>query len=159
MHRDSTAEGLPDRMLLEVTDATPSRTMAIGDIEVGDAVSQRVVFDSEKRDAFARLARDRAPVHNDPRFAHQTGFDEPVIQGLAVATRFSRLIGMYLPGEHAILEKIELKYHRPVYADRELLYNCRVDRILRPRRVVVLALTVSLDGIDHVTGQCQCLIR
>jgi acyl dehydratase len=159
MGRELMAAGLLDRMQLEVTDATPARAITIADIAVGDAVTQRVVFDADKRDAFARLANDRAPVHNDPRFARETGFDAPIIQGLAVAARFSRLIGMYLPGEHAILEKLELKYRRPVYADREVLYSCRVDRILRPQRVVVLALVVSVDGTDHVTGRCQCLVR
>ena|SRR5207249_1789187 len=145
-------------MLLEVTDHTPPRALTIGEITVGDTVIQRVVFDAEKHNAFACLARDRAPVHDDAKFAQQRGFEAPVIQGLAVVSRFSRLMGMYLPGEHAVLEKVEFKYHRPVYADRELLYACTVLRILQPLRVVVLALSVSLDGFEHVTGQSQCLI-
>jgi 3-hydroxybutyryl-CoA dehydratase len=146
-------------MLLEVTDDTPARALRIGDIAVGDAVEQSVVFDAAMRDAFAVLARDRAPVHDDPRFARDAGFDDPIIQGLAVSTRFSRLLGMYLPGEHAILQSIELQYRRPVYADRTLVYRCVVERLLRPMRVVQLALSVSIDGREHVTGRCRCLVR
>jgi 3-hydroxybutyryl-CoA dehydratase len=145
-------------MLLEVTDDTPSRTLTIDDIAIGDGVVQKVVFGAERHQAFACLARDRARVHGDPTFARQKGFAAPIIQGLAVASGFSRLMGMYLPGEHAVLEKIEFKYHHPVYADRELLYGCKVQRILRPLRVVVLTLSVSFEGVDHVTGQCQCLM-
>ena len=145
-------------MLLEVTDDMPSRALTIDDIAVGDMVVQKTVFGAEKHKAFACLARDRAPVHDDPRFARQRGFAAPIVQGLAVASGFSRLMGMYMPGEHAILEKIEFKYHLPVYADRELLYRCRVHRILKPMRVVVLALSVSCEGVDHVTGQSQCLM-
>jgi acyl dehydratase len=146
-------------MVIEVTDHTPPRALTIGDIAVRDAVVQKFVFDAEKLTIFATLARDRAPVHGDRRFASQAGFDAPIVQGLAVATRFSRLIGMYLPGEHAILEKIELKYRRPVYAGRELVYGCSVKRVLKPLRVVVLALSILDSGVEVVTGQCQCLMR
>jgi len=145
-------------MLFEVTSETPSRALTIDDIAVGDMVVQSVVFDVEKYAALACLARDRAPVHDDQVFASQRRFDAPVIQGLAVASRFSRLMDMYLPGERAILERVEFKYHRPVYANRNLLYCCRVHRVLKPLRVVGLTLSVSVDSVDHVTGQCQCLI-
>jgi 3-hydroxybutyryl-CoA dehydratase len=143
---------------LEVTDETPPRALSIGDIAVGDTVVQRVVFDAQKHLAFACLAWDRGRIHGDDTFARQRGFDAPIVQGLAVASRFSRLLGMYLPGENAILQKIQFKYHRPVYADHELLYGCKVQQLMRPLRAVVLALSVSVDGIDCVTGECQCLI-
>jgi 3-hydroxybutyryl-CoA dehydratase len=145
-------------LLLEVTDDTPSRVLTIEDIAPGDTVVQTVVFDSEKRNAFSAVARDRAPIHHRARFARELRYDAPVIQGLAVATGFSRLIGMYLPGEQAVLEKVEFKYRRPVYADREMLFSCTVVRVLRPLRVVVLGLSVSLGGVDHVTGLSQCLV-
>jgi enoyl-CoA hydratase len=143
-------------MLMEVTDATPSRALLIDDIVVGDMVTQSVVFDAEAHSAFACLARDSAPIHEDPSFARRSGFDAPIVQGLAVASRFSRLLGMYLPGEHAILQKAEFKFYRPVYAGRQLLYRCKVERIMAPLRIVVLALSVSSDGADLVSGQGQC---
>ncbi|WP_271613714.1 MaoC/PaaZ C-terminal domain-containing protein [Bradyrhizobium sp. CCBAU 51627] len=145
-------------MHLEVTDETPPRALLIDDLSVGDRVVQKVVFDTEKHKAFACLARDSAPVHDDVDFARRRGFDAPIIQGLAVVSRFSRLMGMYLPGEHAVLQRTEFKFHQPVYADKELLYSCEVKRIVKPLRVVLLAVAVTADGIDRVTGQCQCQI-
>jgi len=145
-------------MYLEVTDETPSRALLVDQISVGDRVVQRVTFDTEKHLAFACLARDSAPVHDDADFARRRGFDAPIIQGLAVVSRFSRLLGMYLPGEHAVLQRTEFKFHRPVYADAQLLYSCEVKRIIRPLRVVLLAVAVAADGTDRVTGQCQCQI-
>jgi 3-hydroxybutyryl-CoA dehydratase len=142
----------------EVTDSTPSRSLKVDELAVGDAVSQQIIFDAQAHAAFACLARDSAPVHVNSDFARRSGFNAPIVQGLAVVSRFSRLIGMYLPGEHAVLQKAEFKFIRPVYADRALQYRCEVQRIMRPLRVVVMAVSVSIEGVEHVNGQCQCLI-
>jgi 3-hydroxybutyryl-CoA dehydratase len=145
--------------LLFVTDETAGRVLTVDEIVVGDAVEQRFAFDRTVRDAFAIVANDRAPVHDDERFAHDKGFDGPIIQGFCVATRFSRLIGMYMPGEHAILESIHLKYRRPTYEKQTLVFRATVTRILRPMRVVKLNLLASSDAGDHLIGEAQCLIR
>lgn len=145
-------------MNIEVTDDTPPRALLVNQLSVGDRVTQRITFDAEKNRAFACLARDSAPVHDDMEFARRRGFDAPIIQGLAVVSRFSRLMGMYLPGEHAVLQRTEFKFHRPIYANSELLYSCEVRRIIRPLRAVLLTVAVSANGSDCVTGECQCQI-
>lgn len=143
---------------LEVNDATPPRALSIDQILIGDTIVQNVVFDDEANLAFLCLARDRAPVHEDDQFARGQGFEGRIIQGLAVISRFSRLLGMYLPGERAVLEKVEFKFHHPVYAGRELIYTCAVKRIVRALRVVSLEVSVDCDAVRRVSGQCQCLI-
>jgi 3-hydroxybutyryl-CoA dehydratase len=152
---------MPDRQpqLLVVDDTTPSRPLLVGEIMVGDAVEQHFAFDATARAAFAKVANDRAPVHEDERFAHAHGFRGTVIQGLCVSSRFSRLIGMYLPGEYAILETLALKFRHPTYEGQPLVFRAEVTRILPPLKVVKLMLTASSESIFHLTGEAQCLIR
>lgn len=145
--------------ILTVDDATPLRVMTIADLVKGDAVEQHFAFTSEHRRAFTQVANDRAPVHEDERFAHARGFGGAIIQGLCVATRFSRLIGMYLPGENAILESISLKYHHPTYEGQALVFRVVVTRLLPPMKVVRLALSAASEGAVHISGEAQCLIR
>lgn len=145
--------------ILTVDDATPSRPLRVGEIVVGDAVEQHFAFDAAARKAFAAVANDRAPVHEDERFAHAHGFRGTVIQGMCVSTRFSRLIGMYLPGEFAILEMLSLKFKHPTYEGQALVFRAEVTRILPPLKVVKLALSAGSAGIHHITGEAQCLIR
>lgn len=158
MHTQNMSAPRPPATLI-VDDATPSRVMTIEDLVVGDAVEQTFVFDAKHRLAFAQVANDRAPVHEDERFAHTRGFGGTIIQGLCVATRFSRLIGMYLPGEHAILESVSIKYIHPTYEGQPLLFRAEVIRLLLPMKVVRLTLSAASNAAIHVMGEAQCLIR
>lgn len=144
---------------LTVDDAAQSRNPAIGDLVVGDSVEQQFAFLTEHRFAFSQVANDRAPVHEDERFAQKSGFEGTIIQGLCVSSRFSRLIGMYLPGEHAILESISLKYFLPTYENQSLTYRVEVVRVFRPMKVVRLKLSVLFGTNVHVSGEAQCLAR
>ena len=142
-----------------VDDSTPSRSLSIADLVVADAVEQRFSFDAASRRAFAVMANDRAPVHDDAAFARAHGFQDTIIQGLCVSSRFSRLIGMYLPGERAVLEGIELKFRHPTYEGQPLLFRAEVERILAPLKVVRLSVSATSEGVIHISGRAQCLIR
>lgn len=142
-----------------VDDSTPSRLLAIADLTVGDSVSQSVTFVEELREAFHTLANDSAPFHVNAEFARARGYDEPILQGLCVTARFSRLIGMYLPGESAVVESLTFKFRKPVYAGRQVEYRVEVDRILRALRVARLKLTVTSEDQLCISGEAQCLLR
>lgn len=144
---------------LVVTDATPARSFGIEDLTVGQSVCETVIFDSGMLEGFDRLARDRAPIHFEDTVAQSAGYDRRIVQGLAVTARFSRLIGMYLPGERAVLMGVEATFRRPVYAGTPLLYEATVERILRPTRTVLLTLSVTEGPRACVTGRGRCQIR
>jgi acyl dehydratase len=142
-----------------VGDDTPSRALALDAIEIGASVEQSVMFDEEMWRRFDALAGDAAPVHRQSTAARALGFDRPILQGLAVTTRFSRLLGMYLPGEHAVLQRVEFRFRRPVLVPALLDYRAEVTRVLRPVRAVQLALEVRVGAEVHVTGSAQCVLR
>lgn len=142
-----------------VDDATPSRLLGLDDVQIGDAVEQAVNFDADMWRRFDALAGDAAMVHRQTKAARAMGFEEPILQGLAVTTRFSRLIGMYLPGERAVLQSIEFRFRRPVFVPAMLVYRARIERILRPLSSIKMSLEVAVAGTTHVTGICQCVIR
>lgn len=144
---------------LEVDDATPARAVSFSQLQVGDAVTQRVVFDAGLREAFGQLARDGARIHADPAFARARGYDAPILQGLCVTSRFSRLIGMYLPGEDAVVESLSFKFRKPVFAGTPVDFQVQVARVLPALRVARLQLSASVDGVPCITGEAQCLLR
>ena len=144
---------------LSVDDSTPSRLLVISELHLGDSVSQCVTFTTEMREAFYQLAKDSAPVHENADFALASGYDGPILQGLCVTSRFSRLIGMYLPGQSAVIESLNFKFRKPVYEGATLDYRVVVARVLPAFHVARLRLTLESDGQLCIEGEAQCLLR
>lgn len=144
---------------LVVDDGTPGRLLSIGDLVVGDRVRQTVAFGPELQQAFSLLARDDAPVHGDGTFARSRGYDAPIVQGLSVTSRFSRLIGMYLPGHAAVVESLSFKFRRPVYQGATVDLEVEVERLQPVLHIARLQLRASVGMQPCVVGQAQCLLR
>ncbi|CCQ75512.1 MaoC/PaaZ C-terminal domain-containing protein [Magnetospira sp. QH-2] len=146
-----------DHMFL-VEESTPARTLTMEEISAGMAVTQRFVFTEQAMIDYARFANDLAPIHWDPLFAREYGYEAPIIQGLAVVSRFSRLIGMYLPGSKAVIQSTDFKFRRPTMVGDELTYKVKVAKIVPMVRLVKVRLEASKGEDLHVEGWCQCRI-
>lgn len=144
---------------LKIEEDTPGRKLKLIDLSEGDSVIQVVEFSRSLLDAFDVLASDKAPLHTDLEFARRQGFDQPIVQGLCLTSRFSRLIGMYLPGELAIIETVDFKFRKPVFANSAVEYFVQIDRLLLPLKVVRLRLHASTNGVLCIEGTAQCVIR
>jgi 3-hydroxybutyryl-CoA dehydratase len=142
-----------------VDDLTPSRFLDIQSIQIGDKVSQKVAFTTKLIDGFSVTANDNALIHTNNEFALSVGLEAPIIQGLCVTSRFSRLIGMYLPGEGSLVESLTFKFRKPLYLGSTVNFHVEVIRILTVVRVIKLSLIAEIDGVLHVEGGAQCLMR
>src|SRR5471032_1605925 len=85
------------------------------DLTVGQSVSIQLEVTADQVDRFAELTGDRAPLHMDEAFAQSRGFRTRVVHGLLVASYFSQLFGMRLPGRDCILQSFNLKWVSPVH--------------------------------------------
>jgi 3-hydroxybutyryl-CoA dehydratase len=90
------------------------------DISLGLKHSFDAVFTSETMEQFAAISGDRNPLHVDAAYATQQGFPSPVIFGLMSSSLYSQLVGMYLPGQYALLQGIDIDFHKPCFAGEPL---------------------------------------
>lgn len=58
---------------------------------------------------------DENPLHNDPEFAREQGFEGRVAYGMLTASFLSTLAGVYLPGKWCLIQRVETDFPRPVY--------------------------------------------
>src|SRR5258708_20420010 len=107
-------------MTTVVDDTIPPNHFTIDGRTVGQSVREVVRFTAEAMDGFVRLSADNAPFHVSREAAKAGGFDGPIIHGMHLAMRFSRLLGLYLPGGATVIQKVNFNFLDPVYLDDDV---------------------------------------
>ena len=69
---------------------------------------------------FSNLSGDLNPLHMDNQFAESSSFKKRIVHGMLLASFFSQLIGMKLPGKNALYFSQTLNFRSPCYIDDEI---------------------------------------
>jgi 3-hydroxybutyryl-CoA dehydratase len=93
------------------------------DLRVGLRHGFEVTITPEMMEAFAVLSGDCNPLHVDAAFAVKAGFRGNVVFGMLTASFYSRLVGVYLPGKHALLHGIDLDFQSPTFVGDTLIID------------------------------------
>ena len=72
------------------------------EIKIGLKKEFSVKITEELVNDFAKISGDFNPLHMDEEYASTTSFEKRVVHGMLLASFFSRIDGMYLPGKHAL---------------------------------------------------------
>lgn len=89
---------------------------SMNDLETGKTKAAFDVLVTEKMmDIFCQLSGDENPMHMDCGYAKTKGMKGKTVYGMLVASFYSRLAGMYLPGRSCFLHEIKINFNRPVY--------------------------------------------
>src|SRR5712675_2734487 len=138
-----------------VTDETVAQALPL----TPDAsVRQDVTFTEADVDSFGRVSGDRASLHFDERYAIAQGFSGRIVHGLLLGARFSRLMGMFLPGENSVIQTLSLRYRRPVRVGTRLTMAVELDRFSESVGAVMLKLSATADGQVVLDGTAQCVL-
>ncbi|MDR1057394.1 MAG: hypothetical protein LBL17_02355 [Coxiellaceae bacterium] len=104
----------------------------------GDNFSFEELIDSDMVNNFALLVGDYSPLHMDNRFAKSRRFNGRVIHGVLLLGLLSRLIGMHLPGENALIISMNSQFIVPAYIGDKVRVYAEVDQISLDIKVIVL---------------------
>ena len=116
-----------------------------------------LTFTAALVESFANLVNDHAPVHFDPSFAQERGFNDRIVHGFFVASVFSGMLGEYLPGPNSVINALSLKIHRPVFVKDTITFTITVEQISSAVNAVVLALVATDDSGNRVlSGKATC---
>lgn len=130
---------------------------SIDDLRLVMEACEEFTFTAEDINAFSILAKDDAPIHRDVQFARQRGYDNILVFGFLVATRFSGILGTRLPGPYTILHSVKFQMAQPVYVGETILYRVTVRQIAVTVKTVVLDLMATRrNGEVVLRGSAQC---
>ena len=90
------------------------------DIFIGQQESFSINITESMVEKFSNLSGDLNPLHMDNKFAESSSFNKRIVHGMLLASFFSQLIGMKLPGKHALYFSQTLNFRSPCYIDDEI---------------------------------------
>jgi acyl dehydratase len=90
------------------------------DIKLGQKKKFQITITESMVNEFARISGDYNPLHMDDIYASSTKFNRRVCHGMLLASFFSRLVGMYLPGKNALYMTQSLKFISPCFINDEI---------------------------------------
>jgi 3-hydroxybutyryl-CoA dehydratase len=124
------------------------------DLKVGDKASVCKIFTDEDVLDFSNLSLDKNPIHLDQSFAEKSIFGKKIAHGMLVASLFSGLLGMKLPGEGSIYLGQSLSFTAPIYIGDKVTATVEVIKI-RPDKPIVTLRTfcVNSEGLVVVDGE------
>ena len=96
------------------------------DIKVGQRFKFTIKITEKLLNDFAILSGDQNPLHMDENYANSTPFKKRVCHGMLLASFFSRLIGMHMPGKNALYFSQSLNFKSPCFIGDEVIVEGEV---------------------------------
>ena len=95
-------------------------TYTYNEINVGIQEEFEVTITDEMMKQFEVISGDINPLHIDEGYAKKKGMLGRVVYGMLTSSFYSKLVGVYLPGEKCLLQEIDISFRSPVYINDKL---------------------------------------
>jgi len=130
------------------------------EIKIGLIHNFEVGIDEELTKKFANVSGDFNPLHMDEQYAKETKFGKRVVHGMLLASFFSRLVGMYLPGKNALYFSQNLNFVKPCFiGDKVTVQGEIIDKSDATKIIKLKTSIKNQEGKSLVEGTSQVMIR
>ena len=131
----------------------------IDEIDIGLEKSFQVTITQKLIDDFAELSGDHNPLHTDKNFAQSNNFKTTVCHGMLLASLFSRLVGMYIPGKHSLYFSQSLNFIKSAYVDDVVTVNGKVISKSNSTKIITLKMNIKNEDNELVSGEAKVFVR
>lgn len=136
-----------------------SEEARLDNLYIGKKVNFTVVISESMVKEFARLSGDYNPLHMDDVFAKKTRFEKRICHGMLLASLFSRLTGMYLPGKGSLYLSQSLNFLAPAYIGDEVKVEGEIIKIGKSTELITIKTQIIKETtIQLITGTAKVLI-
>ncbi|MDE1769776.1 MAG: MaoC family dehydratase [Thaumarchaeota archaeon] len=130
------------------------------EIQIGQKKFFSVKITESLVNEFAKISGDFNPLHMDEQYAKSTNFQRRVCHGMLLASFFSKMIGMYLPGKNALYFSQTLNFRLPCFIQDNVTVEGEVlEKSLASRMLTLKTVINNEDGKCLVDGIAKVLVR
>ena len=127
------------------------------DIFIGQQERFMINITESMVEKFSNLSGDLNPLHMDNEFAESSSFNKRIVHGMLLASFFSQLIGMKLPGKNALYFSQTLNFRSPCYIDDQIEVVGEVIEKSDSTQIITISTTIFnktktclIDGIAKI---------
>ena len=130
------------------------------EIEIGLTKQFQVTVTESMMDDFAKLTGDFSPIHMDKDYASTTTFEKRVVDGMLLASFLSKIVGMYLPGKHALYFSQSLDFRQPCFiGDTITVSSIVIDKSPSTKILKIESKITNQEGIILLSGIGRVIVR
>jgi acyl dehydratase len=135
-------------------------THTFDEIPVGYVKNFSVKITEEILNNFANISGDFNPLHMDEQHAKTTQFKRRVCHGMLLASFFSRLLGMYIPGKFSLYFSQSLNFRAPCFIGDEITITGTVTEKHNSTKMLTLKTVIfNQDENCLVDGIAKVIVR
>jgi len=134
------------------------REYEFSQLHVGLSHSFEAILRPEICSQYTLITGDVSPIHVDADFARAQGFQGTVVHGCLVASFYSKLVGVHLPGRYALLLKLDVTFNNPAYMNDHLLVEGKVAELNASTSVGELAARIR-NQHGQLVSRARILVR
>ena len=131
----------------------------LDNLQIGQKVEFTEVISESMVEEFAKLSGDYNPHHIDESYAKKTRFKKRICHGMLLASFFSKLTGMYLPGKGSLYLSQSLNFIAPAFIDVEVTVEGEIVKISHSTGIVTVKTKITKENTIHlITGSAKIII-
>ena len=130
------------------------------EIELGLTKQFQITITESMVDDFAKLSGDFSPIHVDEDYATTTNFKKRVTPSMLLASFLSRIVGMYLPGKHALYFSQSLNFRSPCFiGDTITVFGIVIDKSQSTKILKIESKITNQDDKILLSGTGRVIVR
>jgi len=110
-------------------------------LKIGQSESFNIKLKNQIVKKFINFSKDKSTIHIKKKFATRHGFKDKLVHGMLLGALYSRFIGMYLPGKYGLLLSIDVKFHKPIYVNDQIIIKGKISNINSAYKVVTINIS------------------
>ena len=130
----------------------------LDEIEIGLTKQFDIKITESMIDDFARISGDYNPLHMDEKTAQARKFTNRVCHGMLLASLFSRLVGMYIPGKYGLYFSQTLNFVNPSIVNDNITVIGEVTAKSESTRIIKLKTTIKNASGNLVEGEAKVVL-
>lgn len=138
---------------------TEIRDFTIEDLKVGMFASYDTILGEQQVLEFANLVGDISPLHVDKEYVEKTSFETNIVHGMLAASHFSTLVGVFLPGQKALLSEIQIDFKKPIPVGSIVTVSGKITFVSKMSSAITLGLVILFQNKVCISGKATVTVR